>query len=145
MTQIYVIREMGGEWSDSWTINICARYTLSEAEDTIKELVALREKANKDAQLIEDEQCRWETEHDHLLVDYEEIPLINPSTPSDYELLAKIIDLNKSNKATIETNDTEYYRLMAAHLKKFCEINNLTTGGNSYFDSYFSIDTIEIK
>lgn len=142
MSKIYVIRISGGEWSDSWTSNLCAKYSLAEAEDFIKESELVNQKAKMDLAVLNAEEERWELENDY---EYEEqVPMF--ALVSDDDKL-KIDELKKINREIDERNaekHRKFYEDFELHMEKFAADNNLTRGGSEYEDTYYTIDEIDL-
>jgi len=142
MTKIYVIRQSGGEWSDSWTSNICAKYNLEEAEQFIKESSITDEKARKDYEVLQREEDKWEEENDY---EYEEqIPLFTLDSENDKQKVEELKVINEEINKRNASRHEEFYKALELHMEKFAKDNNLTRGGSEYSDTYHTIDEIDL-
>lgn len=142
MTKIYVIRISGGEWSDSWTSNICAKYDLEEAEQFIKEAIIVNEKAKKDLEVLNAEEERWEEENDY---EYEEqIPLFTLDSENNKQKVEELKVINEEINRRNAFKHEEFYKAFEMHMEKFAKDNNLTRGGSEYNDTYYTIDEIDL-
>lgn len=142
MTKIYVVRASGGEWSDSWTTNICAKYSVEDAEQFIKDRIKQDAKANKDAAILQAEEDRWGEENDY---EYEDIiPIFELGNDVD---ALKLAELKAINAAMMERNHKkhiEFYEKCELHMDQFAKDNNLTRGGSEYEEVYYTFDEIEL-
>lgn len=143
MQKIYIIRASGGEWSDSWTSNICAKYCVEDAEQYIKDLILNNAKAKQDLSILQKEEDRWEEENDY---EYEDtIPLFTATNKEEELKLSKIKAINEEINQENIKNHQEFYEKFEAHMEQFAKDNNLTRGGSEYEDTYYTIDEIEIS